>query len=326
VGEPGDQVVEGVRTASGSVVPAQLVVDAGGRRSALPRWLDELGTRPLVAESQTCGFLYLTRYYRVRPGFERPVIPVPYGLQFDYANVLSFSADGDTFSLTLVLSVDDPHRGAFRDPDRFDRFFASVPRTAPYVAIGEPISDISMMARIENRRRRLVDDDGPIVGGIVALGDASLHTNPTLGRGISLGLWQAQHLATEAATVVDDRSAFVARYDEWTQAHLGVWFDTQKTIDAAGLERLEAGLRGVRLPPSTEPSTRRGAAALVLAQTDPLVGCAVARMFHLLTSPQEALSDPEVAERIDTFLLTEPDLERPADSPTRAEFEALAAS
>ncbi len=325
-GGVGERVVDGVRTESGSVLPAQLVVDAGGRRSALPRWLDELGTRPLVEEYQQLGFFYLTRFYRVRPGFDRPVIPVPSGVPLDYANALSFSADNDTFSMSLALSVDDPHRQALRDPDRFDRFFASVERTAPYLAVGEPITDISMMARIENRRRRLVDDDGPVVGGIVALGDASLHTNPTLGRGISLALWQAQHLATSAALAEDDPVAFVARYDEWTQAQLGVWFDTQRAIDAAGLERLEAGLRGVRLPLSAEPSTRRAAAALALAQTDPVVGSAVTRMFHLLASPLETFNDPEVAQRIDAFLASDPDLERPPDSPTRAEFVALATS
>jgi flavin-dependent dehydrogenase len=64
-------------------------------------------------------------------------------------------------------------------------------------------------------------------GEPVAVGDASLH-NPTLGRGISLGLWQARHLAEVAADAPVDPVAFVARYDEWTQDNLGVWFDTQR--------------------------------------------------------------------------------------------------
>ncbi len=320
----GDPVVTGVRTESGDVFPAELVVDAGGRRSALPRWLGEIGTRPIAEEIQELGFFYLTRFYRVRPGFERPIIPVPSAVQLDYGTALSFSADNDTFSLSLTLSVRDPHRQALREPARFDGFFARVPRTVPLVAIGEPLTDVSPMARIENRRRRLVDHDGPVAGGIVALGDASLHTNPTLGRGISLAMWQAQHLADAAAGAADDPMAFVARYDEWTQANLGVWFDTQRAIDAAGLERIEAGLLGTRVPSASDPNARRAAAAFALAQADPVVGTAVTRMVHLLASPAEALGDAEVARRLDAFLDTEPDLERPADSPTRAEFEALA--
>jgi 2-polyprenyl-6-methoxyphenol hydroxylase-like FAD-dependent oxidoreductase len=317
-------VVTGVRTESGAVVPAQLVVDAGGRRSAAPRWLDELGARPIVEESQELGFFYLTRYYRVHPGFDRPVIPVPSGVPLDYGNALSFGADNDAFSLSLTLSVRDPLRQALREPARFDRFFEAVPRTAPLVAIGEPITDISMMARIENRRRRFVDDDGPVVGGVVPLGDAALHTNPTLGRGISLAVWQAQHLAASADAAADDPTAFVADYHEWTRANLDVWFDTQKSIDAASIDRLEAGVRGVRTPTSSEPATRRAVAATVLAQTDPVVGTAVTRMFHLLASPADALGEPEVARRLDAFLRTDPDLERPPDSPTRAEFESIA--
>jgi len=182
------------------------------------------------------------------------------------------------------------------------------------------------MARIENRRRRLVDGDGPVVGGVVALGDASLHTNPTLGRGISLALWQAQHLAEVAAAADDDPLDVVAELDDWTEANLGVWFDTQVAADAAGVERLAAGLRGERLPPSDDPGGRRAAAAFALAQTDPVVGTAVTRMIHLLAPPAEALGDPEVIGRIGAFLQTEPDLERPVDAPTRSEFEAIARS
>jgi flavin-dependent dehydrogenase len=317
-------VVAGVRTQSGGELRADLVVDAGGRRSALPRWLEEVGARPVAEEVQELGFFYLTRFYRVRPGFERPVIRVPSGVTLDYGAALSFSADNDTFSLSLTLSVDDPHRQALRDPARFDRFFARVPRTAPLVAMGEPLTDVSLMARIENRRRRLVDHDGPVVGGVVALGDASLHTNPTLGRGVSLAMWQAQHLADAAAVAADDPLAFVAHHDDWTQANLGVWFDTQTAVDAASLERMEAGLRGARVLSSPNPNARRAAAAFVLAETDPVVGAAVTRMVHLLASPIDAFADPEVARRLDAFLETEPDLERPVDSPTRAEFEALA--
>ena len=325
-GGPTGPVVTGVRTESSGELPARLVVDAGGRRSALPRWLAELGARPLVEESQECGFFYLTRYYRVRAGCELPPIPVPSGVTLDYATALSFAADNDAFSLSLTLSVDDPHRQALRDPERFDRFFAAVPRTAPLVALGEPITDVSLMARIENRRRRLVDGDGPVVGGVVALGDASLHTNPTLGRGISLALWQAQHLAEVAAAADDDPLDVVAELDDWTEANLGVWFDTQVAADAAGVERLAAGLRGERLPPSDDPGGRRAAAAFALAQTDPVVGTAVTRMIHLLAPPAEALGDPEVIGRIGAFLQTEPDLERPVDAPTRSEFAAIARS
>jgi len=68
------------------------------------------------------------------------------------------------------------------------------------------------------------------------------------------------------------------------------------------------------------------AAAFVCAQDDNVVGDAVAKVVHLLAPPTEAFGDPAVARRVGAFLSTNPDLERPADTPSRAEFEAFATS
>jgi 2-polyprenyl-6-methoxyphenol hydroxylase-like FAD-dependent oxidoreductase len=317
-------VVAGVRTRDGDRVPGDLVVDAGGRRSALPTWLGELGCRPAPEEAHDCGFFYLTRFYRLRPGCERPTFPVPSAINLGYATALAFGADNGVFSLSLTLSVHDPHRQALREPARHAAFMGSIPRTAGYLGVAEPISDISMMARIENRRRRLVDADGPVVGGLVVLGDAALHTNPTLGRGISLAMMHARHLAAAADSVGDDPTAFVAGFEAWTSEHLGGWFDSQVTADQASLARLEASVRGEHLPPSTDPMVRFGQAAFALAATDPVVGAAVARMVHLLATPAKALGDPEVASRVTAFLATDPDLDQPIAGPTRADFERIA--
>ncbi|MHB1089861.1 MAG: FAD-dependent oxidoreductase [Ilumatobacteraceae bacterium] len=316
-------IVTGVRLASGAVLAAPLVVDAGGRRSALPSWLADVGARPPIDQTQECGFSYTTRYFRVRPGCTAPPTRVPAAFALDYATVLAFGADNGTFSITATLSTHDPFRSRLRDPDCHTKFLNAVPTTAPWMAVGEPISDISTMSRIENRRRNLVDDNGPIVGGVVALGDAALHTNPTLGRGISLGFWHAQHLAEVVSTAADSPTRFVQDFHNWTAENLAIWFDTQVAVDAAGLARLEAGLRGERLPPSTDPMSRFQIAAFTCAEHDAVVGKAVASMVHLLKKPAEALGDPVVADRIQQYLLTNPDLDRKPDVPSRQEFEKL---
>ena len=59
--------VIGVRTESGDTVPADLVVDAMGRRSPLPQWLRERGAAPLYEEAEDSGFVYYTRYFRSGP-------------------------------------------------------------------------------------------------------------------------------------------------------------------------------------------------------------------------------------------------------------------
>ncbi len=317
-------VVTGAQLLSGDLLTADLVVDAGGRRSGLPSWFAAAGLRAPLEDHQECGFFYLTRYYRLKPGCEAPPSRIPASVPLDYATVFALGADNDTFSLTMTLSVNDPHRKTFRSPDRFEAFLGAVPHSAPWIQAGVPISDISMMSRIENRRRRLVDSGGPVVGGIVAIGDAALHTNPTLGRGISMALWHAQHLAEVAHAAPHDPVGFVDQFSRWTDEHLGVWYDTQVAADATALDRLEAGLVGIRLPTSENPMARFAAAAFACAPHDEVVGRAVARVAHLFASPAAAFSDPVVAGRINAFLATGPSLERPADVPSRAEFESIA--
>ena len=220
-------VVTGARLRSGGRVAADIVVDASGRRSALPEWFAQAGLRAPVEERQDCGFFYLTRFYKVRPGCEIPLSKIPASVALDYATVFALGADNDTFSLTVTMSVNDPYRKALRDPNCFEAFLHAVPHSAPWIRVGVPISDISMMSRIENRRRRITTSDGPMVGGIVAIGDAALHTNPTLGRGISMGLMHAHQLAQVAHLAPDDPVGFVDMFSAWTDDHLGVWYDTQ---------------------------------------------------------------------------------------------------
>ena len=117
------------------------------------------------------------------------------------------------------------------------------------------------MARIENRWRRLVDGDGrPIVGGLVLVGDSSLHTNPTFGRGASLAFAQAQHLAATAEQVHADPVGYVHAFEDWTASHLGVWYESQVAADGAALERMTAGLRAstCRRPRTRSAASSRG--------------------------------------------------------------------
>ena len=319
-------VVTGVRLASGDEVPADLVVDAGGRRSAVPAWLAAVGAREPVDHVQPCGFSYLTRFYRTKPGCEQPPTRIPAAVPLDYANVIAFGADNGTYSVTLTLSTHDPYRLRPRDPDCFEAFLRMVPAAKQWVTAGDPIGAISTMSRIENRRRNLVDADGPVVGGLVAIGDASLHTNPTLGRGISMAVWHAQQLANAAASVADDPVAFVQRFHDWTTENLGVWYDTQVAADGANLARLAAGLRGERLAPPSDPAGRFLAGAFRCALTDKTVGDAITKVVHLLAPPAVAFADPAVTSAVMAYLATDPQLDRPPDTPDRMQFEQLMAS
>ncbi|MDP4511149.1 FAD-dependent oxidoreductase [Nonomuraea turcica] len=63
-----DGRVTGVRPADGEPIPADLVVDAGGRGSRTPFWLGELGYEPPREERVVIDVRYGTREFRRRPG------------------------------------------------------------------------------------------------------------------------------------------------------------------------------------------------------------------------------------------------------------------
>src|ERR1700729_2098841 len=56
--------VTGVHLDSGETLQADLVVDAMGRGSQLPRWCSDANIGPLHEESEDSGFIYYGRYFR----------------------------------------------------------------------------------------------------------------------------------------------------------------------------------------------------------------------------------------------------------------------
>jgi 2-polyprenyl-6-methoxyphenol hydroxylase-like FAD-dependent oxidoreductase len=312
--------VVGVRTATGEQVRGDLVVDAMGRRSPLPRWLAECGARAPSESTQGCGFFYVTRHYRLRAGASFPSTRLPLVAPLDYATALAFPCDRNLFQLSLALATEDPHRHRVRDARTFDRVLAAIPLTAPWVERGEPIDEPRPMAGIRNRRRRLVDERGPVAAGLVLLGDSALQTNPTTGRGISLAFVDAQGLARTLERATREPAAF----ERWTAGHHDTWFSSQLAIDGARLAQLRAGLRGRRLPPPRDPTNRLVAALIVLRDEDPVIRTATARLYNLLTTPREVMRDRDVVRRVASYLRAHPDAApRPPAGPDRAEFERL---
>ncbi len=95
---PGVPHVTGVVTEDGQRFDADLVVDAGGRRSALPAMLTAIGARSPEEEKEDSGFLYYGRYFRSPTG-EMP--PLMCGLLTPWGTVstLTLPADNGTYGL-----------------------------------------------------------------------------------------------------------------------------------------------------------------------------------------------------------------------------------
>jgi 2-polyprenyl-6-methoxyphenol hydroxylase-like FAD-dependent oxidoreductase len=85
---------------------AHLVIDASGRRSEAPAWLQEIGARPVQEETRSSGIVYYTRFYRMCPGAqEPPQTEDPTAGDFDWIKYAVFPADGGMFSITLALPL-----------------------------------------------------------------------------------------------------------------------------------------------------------------------------------------------------------------------------
>lgn len=286
--------VTGVRLATGGILAADIVVDAGGRRSALPEWLATLGVTvdETVHES---GLMYLSRWYRYRAGSRLPIDP-KLGGDLGFVKFLGVPGDGGTLSVTLAVRSDDAElRRALSDERRFDAACRLLPGPDRFFRDGwlEPMSGVKPMGGLLNRLRRFTDGNGaPLALGVHAVGDAHTCTNPLYGRGCSLAMVQAVLLADAIAEQPADPVARARAYEAGCGREVEPWFHVSVEMDKAGAD--PAGFGGT----GRDPATDRMAAVFAAAATDPVIGRAMARFWNLLALPAELAADPALMARV----------------------------
>lgn len=288
--------VTGVRAESGEQILADLVVDATGRRSPLPRWLEEIGAAPLHEETEPSGFVYYTRFFHSPDG--TPPQPRDRLLSaFGSFSILTLPADNDTWSVTVFGSSGDRPLTQLRDADRWTAVVRACPLHVHWLA-GEPITGVLPMAGVLDRYRRLVADGHPIVTGLALVADAWACTNPSLGRGIALGLAHAARLRDVARTDLGDPRGFALAWDRATEADLTPWYRATVAIDRARLAEIEAIRAGTERPRPTEPAAVLGAALGRAMAHDPEIFRAFMEIVGCLTLPGVILARPGFADRV----------------------------
>lgn len=312
--------VTGVRSRSGRY-DADLVLDAGGRRSPVPGWLAEAGCRDAVVENHRTGIAYFCRWYRLRPEGPKDPGRVKAGSVAAFAVGGVFPSDNGTFAVFLTVSTADPTRGALLDPEVFERVARTFPAVAAWLDLRpEAVSGVLAMGGLDNRWTGLSDAAGPIVTGLVGVGDAITHTNPTMGQGVALALWAAQWVAAHAAHAADDHAAFAADHHRWAGQTLRPWFDVQVAMDRANEARLAHPARRSPEPPTE--AARGTAAVSACSWDDPVVMRARARIRHLVQPADQAYGTEEVRARVACWLAEHPDFTPGFDGPAREEWES----
>ncbi|MCX4676431.1 FAD-dependent oxidoreductase [Streptomyces sp. NBC_01433] len=314
--------VTGVRSASGTH-PADLVLDAGGRRSPVTGWLAAAGCRDAVVENHRIGIAYFCRWYRLRADGPRNPGRVRNGSASAFAVGGVFPSDNGTLAVSLTVSTADPTRALLRDPAVFERVAGTFPAVAAWLALEpEPVSDVLAMGGLDNRWTSLVDDRGPVVAGLVGVGDSVMHTNPTMGQGVALGLRAGQWIGRHAQDASKDPVSFAEDYHRWSVRTLRPWFDGQVAADRANAAQL-----GDAASPSPTPPTgasRETAARAACSLDDPVVMRARAQVRHLVLTEEQAYGTEEVRAHLARWLEEHPHFTPSFDGPGRTEWESAA--
>jgi len=296
---------------SAATLRADLVVDASGRRSALPKWLAQLGAPAIEQDSEDCGIFYSSRFYRLRTGAEEPPRDGPIGADLGYMKFAVFSGDSRIFSVTLAASPEDTPMRRVLHPGPFEAAANAIPAIRKWLEPdrSEPVTGVYGMAGLKNRKRVFMRDGEPVALGVHAIGDASIHTNPLYGRGCALAFVHAYLLADALQVHGDEAGALAFELERGTRREIEPWYRSAVAQDRDAREVAAQQLRGEDPFVTDAPSDARvdpmrffrsllRHGLLPALRTDALVLRAFLRNFNLLEPPDSLLTNGEVMRRV----------------------------
>ncbi len=288
--------VTGVRTAAGEEIPADLVVDATGRRSPLPEWLESAGARRPVEELEDSGFVYYGRHFRSADGTTPPPLG-PLLQAYGSVSILTLPADNGTWGIGVIASAADTAMRGLRDIERWTAVVSSLPLAAHWLD-GEPIEDrIVTMAKIEDRHRSFTVDGAPVATGVVAVADSWACTNPSLGRGASIGMMHCVALRdTLRSAGIDDLATFSTAWSQATDSIVEPWYRATLSFDHHRLGEIDAEIRGEPYRPDTDDWDIVQSIFFSAGQ-DPDCFRAALAIQSLLGTPEEVFADASLFEK-----------------------------
>jgi 2-polyprenyl-6-methoxyphenol hydroxylase-like FAD-dependent oxidoreductase len=290
--------VTGVLTEDGQTIEADLVVDASGRRSQLPRWLADIGAQAVAEELEDCGFVYYGRHFR-SPDGTLPVVIGPPLQHYGSITALLLPADNGTWSTTLVVSARDEAMRALRNVDTWTSTVKALPLAAHWLD-GTPLEDrVMSMAKIEDRHRSFTGaEGGPLATGVVALADSWACTNPSLGRGASIGAVHAQALRNLLRTdEADNPLELASAWNEVTAETVEPWYRATLSFDRHRLGEVHAAMAGEPYN-SVDPAWTRQKALDAAAGRDGDCLRASLSVAGVLTTPDELFADKVFADKV----------------------------
>ncbi|MFJ9695922.1 NAD(P)/FAD-dependent oxidoreductase [Kitasatospora sp. NPDC101183] len=267
-------------------LPAQLVVDATGRRSSVPDWLVGLGHAPVPEEQVDAGVAYATRLFHRPPGFDPDWKALYVQTSAPHVRTLGtlLPVEGDRW----IVGVGGM-RGAEPEPgeEGYNKILEELrhPILREALRDAEPATEVRGFRPGPSVRRRY--ERGP-VPGLIVTGDAATSFNPVYGQGVAVAALSARALRRSLVRRGDLGPATVR------EAQRGI-------MEASKAAWMMSSSEDVRFPATTGgPSGalvrlqhRALDRVLAAATRDPAVTSAFHEVLSL-TAPPSALLRPKV--------------------------------
>jgi 2-polyprenyl-6-methoxyphenol hydroxylase-like FAD-dependent oxidoreductase len=284
--------VASVRYAVGGdhvVVPADFVVDATGRGSRLPEWLEQGGWPRPRAERLPVDIRYLAARY-TRPADRRgPLVGISHHSPRSTGDVAGAAVSAIENQQWAVVVAHFGDRAESRSPDEFAARCRQLPPIFQEAVRGERIGEIEPYRHPDSRWRHFEELDR-FPARLAVVGDAVASFNPVHAQGMTAAALHASCLSEYLRSGPDLDSP--AR-------HL---LELEKVVVGAAWQMSTAGdaIRlGVAAPPATEQERRR---AWALRQVQGASGrdvqvATALRAVLFMTAHPTTLMSPELVRR-----------------------------
>ncbi|WP_322859655.1 oxidoreductase [Mycobacterium europaeum] len=256
-------------------VAADLVVDAAGRGTRLPVWLEQWGYERPREDALDIGIHYATQQFRIADGLITEKVVVA-GASHDKSLGLGMLCYEDGTWVLTTFGVAN-----VKPPRTFPEMLALADELLPAhfstaLTHAEPLGEPAFHAFPASRWRRY-DKLDRFPAGIVPFGDAVASFNPTFGQGMTMTSLQAGHLRRALSSPDEQLAAELSRATAKTT--FPVWI-----MNAIGdVTFHHAGAKGP-IPRWWRPSGALFDQFLGAAETDPVLAEWFLRRFSLLDS------------------------------------------